>query len=116
VPEAGSSYLLPRRVGLQRATEILLFSEAYDADEAVRLGLVNGIVSADLLLDHALAKAARLAALPEGPRQATRALIRGDQATLEAAVETEAVAFEARLRSPEAQAAFAAFLNRARKG
>ncbi|KQO71375.1 enoyl-CoA hydratase [Methylobacterium sp. Leaf87] len=115
VPEAGTSYLLPRRIGLQRTTEILLFSEAYDADEAVRLGLANAVVPADLLLDHALAKAARLAALPGGPLQATRTLIRGDQAALEAAVETEAVAFEARLRSPEAQDAFAAFLNRSRK-
>jgi enoyl-CoA hydratase/carnithine racemase len=116
VPEAGSSYLLPRRVGLLRSTEILLFSEAYGADEAVRLGLANAVIPADLLLDHALTKAGRLAALPPGPIQATRALIRGDQAALEAAVETEAVAFEARLRSPEAQAAFATFLNRARKG
>lgn len=33
---------------------------------------------------------------------------------MEAALEAEAVAFEARLRAPEAQAAFAAFLNRAR--
>ncbi|SFG63496.1 enoyl-CoA hydratase-related protein [Methylobacterium gossipiicola] len=116
VPEAGSSYLLPRRVGLPRATEILLFCEPYGADEAVRLGLANAVIPSDLLVEHAMTKAARLAALPPGPLQATRALIRGDQSALEAAVETEAVAFEARLRSPEAQAAFAAFLNRARKG
>ena len=46
--------------------------------------------------------------------QATRALIRGDQAAMEAALEAEAVAFEERLRAPEAQAAFARFLGRAK--
>ena len=51
---------------------------------------------------------------PRGAVAATRALIRGDQAALEAALEAEAVAFEERLRAPEAQAAFARFLGRAK--
>lgn len=114
VPEAASSYLLPRRVGRLKATEMLLLSQPFDADEALRLGLVNAVMPTGLLLEHALAQAGRLAALPRGAVAATRALIRGDQAAMEAALEAEAVAFEARLRAPEAQAAFAAFLNRAR--
>ncbi|WP_026597122.1 enoyl-CoA hydratase-related protein [Methylobacterium sp. 77] len=114
VPEAASSYLLPRRVGLLKATELLLLSQAFDADEALRLGLVNAIAPSDLLLDHALAQAGRLAALPPGAVAATRRLIRGDQAEVEAALEAEAEAFEARLRAPEAQAAFARFLGKAK--
>ncbi|NEU11537.1 enoyl-CoA hydratase [Methylobacterium sp. BTF04] len=114
VPEAASSYLLPRRVGLLKATEMLLLSQPFDADEAVALGLANAVMPAGLLLEHAMAQAGRLAALPRGAVAATRALIRGDQAAMEAALEAEAVAFEARLRAPEAQAAFAAFLNRGR--
>ena len=114
VPEAASSYLLPRRVGLLKATEMLLLSQPFDGDEAVRLGLANAVVAADLLLEHALAQAARLAALPRGALAATRALIRGDQAAVEAALEAEAVAFEARLRAPEAQAAFMRFLGKAK--
>lgn len=114
VPEAASSYLLPRRVGLLKATEMLLLSQPFDADEAVRLGLANGVVPADLLVDHALAQAARLAALPRGALAASRALIRGDQAAVEAALEAEAAAFAARLRAPEAQAAFQSFLDRAK--
>lgn len=114
VPEAASSYLLPRRVGLLKATEMLLLSEGFDADAALDLGLVNGVMPADLLLDHAYAQGARLAGLPRGAVQATRALIRGDQAAMEAALEAEAVAFEERLRAPEAQAAFARFLGRAK--
>lgn len=115
VPEAASSYLLPRRVGLLRATEMLLLSEAYDADTALRLGLVNGVIPSDMLVEHALAQAARLAALPRGALAASRALIRGNQAEVEAALEAEATAFEARLGSPEAQAAFKRFLERAPK-
>ena len=114
VPEAASSYLLPRRVGLLKATEMLLLSEPFDADAALSLGLVNGVMPADLLLEHALAQGTRLAGLPRGAVQATRALIRGDQAAMEAALEAEAVAFEERLRAPEAQAAFARFLGKAK--
>lgn len=114
VPEAASSYLLPRRVGLLKATEMLLLSEPFDADAALSLGLVNGVMPADLLLEHALAQGARLAGLPRGAVQTTRALIRGDQAAMEAALEAEAVAFEERLRAPEAQAAFARFLGKAK--
>jgi enoyl-CoA hydratase/carnithine racemase len=115
VPEAASSYLLPRRVGLARATEMLLLSEAFDADEAVRLGLANAVIPAEMLVEHAVAKAASLAALPRGAVTASRALIRGDQEAVEAALEAEAVAFEERLRSSEAQAAFMSFLSRGAK-
>ncbi|KQP51285.1 MULTISPECIES: enoyl-CoA hydratase-related protein [unclassified Methylobacterium] len=114
VPEAASSYLLPRRIGLLKATELLLLSEPFDADEALRLGLLNAIVPSAMLLDHALAKAAALAALPRGAVRASRHLIRGDQAAVEAALEAEAVAFEARLRTPEAQAAFMSFLTKSK--
>lgn len=115
VPEAASSYLLPRRVGRLKATEMLLLSEPFDADAAVGLGLANAVVPSDMLREHALAQGARLAALPPGAVAATRALIRGDQAAVEAALEAEARAFEERLRSPEAQAAFQAFLSCAPK-
>ena len=115
VPEAASSYLLPRRVGLLKATEMLLLSEAYDAGTAVGLGLANAVIPSDMLVEHALAQAARLAALPRGALAASRKLIRGDQDEVEAALEAEARAFEERLRSPEAQAAFQKFLGRAPK-
>ena len=86
VPEAASSYLLPRRVGRLKATEMLLLSEAFDADAALSLGLVNAVIPSDMLVEHAMAQAARLAALPRGAVKATRALIRGDQAEVEAAL------------------------------
>lgn len=116
VPEAGSSYLLPRRVGRLKATEMLLLSEPFDADAALGLGLVNAVVPSDMLTEHAVAQARRLAALPRGALAATRALMRGDQAEVEAAIEAEAKAFEERLRSAEAQERFRAFLGRPKPG
>ena len=112
VPEAGSSYLLPRRIGLAKATEFLMMGEGYDAAEAVRLGLVNAVVESDRLLQHALAQAAKLAAKPRSAVAATRRLIRGDGAELAAAIETEAQAFREALASPAARLAFEAFLAR----
>ncbi|GJD47912.1 putative enoyl-CoA hydratase echA8 [Methylobacterium crusticola] len=112
VPEAGSSYLLPRRVGLTKATELLLLGEAFGADEAVRLGLANAVVPADALLEHALAQGAKLAAKPRQALAAARALIRGDRDAVAAAMDAEAKAFDAALRSPEAQEAFRRFLAR----
>ncbi len=44
VPEAGSSVLLAARVGLQRASEWLLFGDRIDAETALRFGLVNALV------------------------------------------------------------------------
>ena len=113
VPEAASSYLLPRRVGLAKATELLLLGEAYGADEAVRLGLANAVVPADGLLEHALAQGAKLAAKPRQALAAARRLIRGDHAAVQSAMAAEAEAFDAALRSPEARAAFQRFLSRA---
>ena len=67
VPEAASSYLLPLRVGRLKATEILLLSEIVDADAAVALGLANGVIPADMLVEHAVSQAERLAALFPDP-------------------------------------------------
>ncbi len=114
VPEAASSYLLPLRVGRLKASELLLLSAALDADAALALGLVNAVIPADMLVEHALAQAALLAALPRGALAASRSLIRGDQARVEAALEAEAEAFDAQLRSRESQDRLAAFLVRAK--
>ena len=113
VPEAAASFLLPRRIGLARASALLLLSDPFDGDAAVSLGLANALVPSDLLEEHALAQATRLAALPRQAVQASRALMRGDQAAVEAAIEAEAQAFEAGLRDPETQARLARFLTKA---
>ena len=116
VPEAGSSYLLPRRIGWAKATELLMLGEPYDAPEAVRLGLVNAVIEADALVAHALAQAAKLAAKPRAAIRATRGLIRGDGDQVREVMRRESEAFSAALRSPEAREAFRAFLARSGDG
>lgn len=110
VPEAGASLLLPRRVGLARASALLLLAEEFDAASAVAMGLANARVPSEAIEAHALGQAARLAALPRRALAASRALMRGDPEALEAAIEREAQAFEAGLRDPETQARLARFL------
>lgn len=112
VPEAGSSYLLPRRVGMARASEILMLGEPFDAAEAHRLGLVNAIVPAPDLYAHAQARAAALSQKPRAALVATRRLLRGDRGELLAQMRREGEAFAAALKSGEAQKAFAAFMSR----
>jgi enoyl-CoA hydratase/carnithine racemase len=114
VPEAGASLLLPARVGLAKASEFLLLGEPFTAEEAERLGLINAVVATDSLVDHALDRASRLAAKPREALRAARRLLRGDRQALLAAIEAEAKAFGEALASPEAKAAFAAFLSRAK--
>lgn len=90
--DGGSSFFLPRVVGLRRAMEIALLAETFDAAEALRLGLVNRVVPADALADETMALARRLA---EGPTVAYGRIKRlmHDGAALEAQLERERLSF-----------------------
>ncbi|MDI9849057.1 enoyl-CoA hydratase-related protein [Rhodoblastus sp. 17X3] len=114
LPEAGASLLLPRRVGMARASAWLLAGEIFDAGEAREAGLINAIVAPDALLATAREKAARLAAKPRTALLAARKFLRGDKEEILARIDAELEAFRAALGSPQAQAALAAFLNKAK--
>jgi enoyl-CoA hydratase/carnithine racemase len=114
VPEAGSSLLAPQRFGRARASAYLLLGEPFDAEAARADGLVNAVVDAGLLHAHALAKAKAIAAKPRQALLTARRLIRGDEAALIARMDEETQLFAAALKSPEAQAAFMAFMARSR--
>lgn len=53
VPEANSTWLLPRLVGVSRALDLLLTGRIVEAPEALALGLVSRVVPHDSLLDVA---------------------------------------------------------------
>ena len=114
VPEAASSVTVPARVGLAKASEFLLLGDPFDANEAYRLGIVNAVVPVSELSEVAFKAASRLAAKPASALRATRRLIRGDRENIRAAIDREMTAFVAALASPEAKAAFEAFLNKAK--
>jgi 2-(1,2-epoxy-1,2-dihydrophenyl)acetyl-CoA isomerase len=65
VPDAGSSFFLPRLVGMAKATELAMLGDRVDATTALQLGLVTSVVPDAALLEAARALASRLA---RGPR------------------------------------------------
>ena len=112
VPEAAASLLVPRRVGVARATELLMLAEPFDAARAEALGIVNAVIPSNELLAHARRKAAALAGKPREALLATRRLIRGDRAEIVARIDAEARVFGERMASAEARAVFTAFMCR----
>lgn len=60
-PDSGSTYTLPRLVGLGKALELAMIGEFIDAAEAVRLGLVNHVVPEAQLISAAEELAQRIA-------------------------------------------------------
>lgn len=72
VPDGGSTWLLPRLIGLARARELSMLAERLPAETAYEWGLINRVVDDGALPDEAMKLATRLA---EGPTQSL-ALIR----------------------------------------
>ena len=112
-PEAASSLLLPKIVGLARAGDLLLQGRTIDAATAERWGLLTEVLDPgafDTLLEERLAA---LAALPPEALRDTKALVRGPLAeAAHEAIRREAQRFSRRLASGEAAEAMQAFLER----
>jgi len=64
VPSSGGTVALTRLVGPGRAKELILLRDRFDADEALRFGVVSEVVEEGAALDRALEMAERLATLP----------------------------------------------------
>jgi len=110
VPEAASSLLVPRLLGHQRASMLLLLGEPLDAATALEWGLVNRVVDDATLMDTARDMARRLAALPPQAVRLTKRLIKHGAPDVAGRIQEEIGLFTERLASPEAQEAFAAFM------
>jgi len=90
IPDTGSTYFLPRAVGLARACEMALTGDILDAEQAKEYGLVNRVVPHDELMHEARELAARIAAGPPiAIKLAKRALYRGATTDLASALEFE---------------------------
>jgi enoyl-CoA hydratase/carnithine racemase len=89
--DVGTSYLLPRLVGLGRATEILMTGRFVDADEALTIGLVTQVVEGRALLGEALRIAGVICGNSPTGMELTKHVIRAnlDAPSLDAALALE---------------------------
>src|SRR5271169_467674 len=113
VPEFGSSFSLPARIGHLRAAELILLGQPFDARKAADLGLVTQVVSDQNLLATATETARKLAAMPAGALQASKKLMKQSfREQIKAAMNAENEEFSAQVTSQDAKEAFAAFLQK----
>jgi enoyl-CoA hydratase/carnithine racemase len=111
VPEAGSSLLMPLRIGHARAFEMFVLGEPVNAAKAVNWGIANRAVPPAEL--HAAARATAIAIASRAPASvvATKSLMR-DEAILLARMSQESGHFVRQLKSAEFKEAFTAFSER----
>jgi 2-(1,2-epoxy-1,2-dihydrophenyl)acetyl-CoA isomerase len=89
-PDSGASWTLQRLVGFGRASELMLLGRKVDAEEALRIGLVNEVVDDEAVLARAQELATQLAAGPGASyREIKMALAAGQTSTLPEALEVE---------------------------
>jgi enoyl-CoA hydratase/carnithine racemase len=113
VPEFGSSWSMPSRIGHMRAAELILLGTPFDGRRAAELGLVTEVVSDKDVLATATETARKLAAKPAGALQASKRLMKQpfrDQ--IKAAMKAENEEFSVQVRSADAKEAFTAFLEK----
>ena len=64
IPDSGGTWTLPRLVGLQRATALMMLGDKVQASEAVQMGMIYACYPAEHFETQALELASRLAELP----------------------------------------------------
>jgi enoyl-CoA hydratase/carnithine racemase len=102
-PEAASSWLLPERLGWQRAAALLLASEWIDADQAVQAGLALRVCANGTVVEETRALARRIAAFPPTTTRDIKRLMMADRRpAIEAARSREEAAFAALFADPAA--------------
>jgi enoyl-CoA hydratase/carnithine racemase len=113
VPEFGSSWAVPARIGPVRAAELIFLGSPFDARRAAELGFVTQVVSDQSLLATATETARKLAAKPAGALQASKRLLkRSFREQFKAAMKAENEEFSAQVLSADAKEALTAFLEK----
>ena len=111
--DGGSSWLLPRMVGLHKAKELTFFADILSAAEAEELGLVNRVVPADELDAFVDDWASRLAAGPPIALSLSKKMLNNaTHVTLAQALEDEARSQSVTLASDDTADAFKAFVEK----
>ncbi|MEJ5058863.1 MULTISPECIES: enoyl-CoA hydratase-related protein [unclassified Pseudomonas] len=113
-PEFGSSLILPRLLGQAKAAELLLLGEGFNGEQAAVWGIATeALGSGEETLARAKEMALRFESLPAEAVRISKQLMKApDRELLRKVIEEEGALFTQRLRSPEAMAALAGFINR----
>jgi 2-(1,2-epoxy-1,2-dihydrophenyl)acetyl-CoA isomerase len=113
IPDVGASFLLPLLAGFGRGLELAWTSDRIDANEALRLGLVNRVVAAATLADETAAYAARLAEVsPAALALTKRAFNRSMMPHFAEWLEQEAVLQEEAAAGPDLMEGVQAFMQK----
>jgi enoyl-CoA hydratase/carnithine racemase len=111
--DMGTAYLLPRVVGLAKATELLYTGDFLSAEEAERIGLYNRIVAADELAEVTHEFAVRLARGPAFALAMTKEMLNREmEMSLDTALEWEAQAQATCMQHPDYREAYEAFVEK----
>ncbi len=114
VPELASSHFLAARMGLGRASEILLSGRAVPGEEAVAKGLADFLAGPGAVMDEALRIAGTIAANPDSMLRLTKRLLTENALERDWALvqKREGQALETCYASPEHREAVAAFMEK----
>jgi enoyl-CoA hydratase/carnithine racemase len=108
--DMGSAYLLPRIVGLGRATELLMLGDKVTARRCHEIGLAASVTADDHLADHVSALAQRLAEGPAFAYSTTKSLLTRElDMALGPAIELEAVTQALLMNSEDFEEFYAAW-------
>ncbi len=111
--DMGAAFLLPRVVGLSRATELLYFGDVIDAPTAEKYGLFNKVVPHERVLDEALGWATRLAEGPTFALGMTKELLNEElNMAMTQALDNEARAQAVCMQTKDFHEAYDAFSNK----
>lgn len=111
--DMGAAFLLPRIIGLSKATEMLYTGDFISAQEAASIGLYNRVVAAEELESETIRWAELIASGPAfGIAMTKTALNREMNMSLEAALEAEADAQALCMLNPDFREAYEAFVEK----
>ncbi len=113
MPELGSTFMLPRLVGLAKALELTYTAKVLKAKEALDIKLVNQVVPGEGLMTAVREMATQIASLPPlALAVSKRALQQGAENDFDAAVQTETFGLDYLFKTQDHKEAVAAFLEK----
>ncbi|MDX1669175.1 MAG: enoyl-CoA hydratase-related protein, partial [Limnobacter sp.] len=109
-PEAASSLILPNLAGYQKAAELLLLGDMFDAHKANECKIVSDVIPADDIESFVKGQVDKLLALPLPSLLITKRLLKqGSAQTVATTLVEEGGQFVSMISRPQAQEAFTAF-------